>query len=77
MNTNWQKIKDNKPPLDILVLVFRKGKKKYSILKLAKDVNDPNSTELFWLTQANTSQDVSDEDMWMEFPHITETVTYA
>jgi len=74
---NWQKIKDNKPKLEALVLVFRKGKKKYSILKLAKDINDPNSMELFWLTQGNTVQSLSDDDMWMQFPYLTETVTYA
>ena len=74
---NWQKIKDNKPKLESLVLVFRKERKKYSILKLSKDVNDPNATELFWLTQGNTLQGLSEEDMWMEFPYITETVTYT
>ena len=74
---NWQKIKDNKPKLESLVLVFRKERKKYSILKLSKNVNDPNATELFWLTQGNTLQGLSEEDMWMEFPYITETVTYT
>lgn len=72
----WKSLKESKPPFEKLILVFRRCNKKYVVLKLARDKNDLDCPP-FWITQGNTCQDLSEDDLWTEFEYITETVTYA
>lgn len=71
----WKKIKDEKPPLEKLVIVWQPNRKKYAILKLCDDQEEtPNS--LYWLTQGNTCQNINGEESWCTFEYLKETIIY-
>lgn len=68
----WKLFKEEKPPQDVLLLVFRAKRRRYAVACLIEDKEwelDGAPNEWNWLTQHRSAHQVEQDDAWMPFEY--------